>query len=122
MTGCTNLLRGRRSEFDKCKYWVRSESDKTLEEYKHNVKPSGIFYAKEITPENLQKLIINNVFMFDEHLITLYTKADLNANKGDLVEYNGDMWIINTCQKQIIHKHSQFMKSNITASYIQLKK
>ena len=119
--GSTNLLLGRRGNFEHCKYWVRDEDDEDLSEYVHNHQPSGQFWAEEITPEDLRKLIVNNVFMFDESLITLYSRATLKLKKGDLVQFEDKIWIVQSCQTKRYHNNNQFMKRPSTMSYIQLK-
>ena len=120
--GCTDLLLGRRGDFEKCQYWVRDESDESLNEYTHNHKPSGIFYAKEITAEDLHKLVINGVFMFNESLITIYANGSLKLKNGDLIKFRDEIWIVQTCQPKRVQKNVQFMKRPSVKSYIQLKR
>lgn len=122
MVGSTNLLLGRRGNFERCKYWVRDEDDEDLSQYTYENEPSGIFYAEEVTSEDLRKMVVNGVFMFDESLITLQTKGSVILKKGDLVEYEEDIWIVQTSQVKKVHKNEQFMKRPSTTTYIQLKK
>lgn len=120
--GCADLLLGRRGDFERCKYWVRNEDDEDLSQYLYEIEPDGIFYAEEITPEDLRKLTINGIFMFDESLITIYTNGSISLKKGDLVEFRGDIWVVQSCQTKRVQKNLQFMKRPSTKSYIQLKK
>ncbi len=122
MGGCTDLLLGRRGDFEKCKYWIVNDKDIDLEEFTHNTNPSGIFYAEEVSPENLRKMIINGVFMFDESLITIYTNGTITLKTGDLVLFRGDIWRVQDCQTRRVQKNLQFMKRPSMKSYIQLKK
>ena len=55
--GCIDIYQSRRTEHDKCYYWKIDEEDLDLEEYTHNNKYDGRFYAKEISPRMLQKLV-----------------------------------------------------------------
>ncbi len=120
--GCTNLLLGRRGDFERCKYWVRNEEDEDLSEYTHKKEPSGIFYAKEITAKDLRKLVIDGVFMFDETLTTIYANGDLDLKKGDLIEFEDDIWQVVSCQSKPINKNRQFMKRPAKTNYIQIKR
>lgn len=118
--GCINFLIGHRGEFERCKYWNRDEDDNNLAEYTYQ-KENGTFWAKEVSPEDLRKLVINGLFMFDETLITLYTKSDCRLKKGDIVEHDGSKWIVQSCQQRTRNKYQQFMKTKVTDTYIQLK-
>ena len=120
--GCVDLLLGRRGDFEKCKYWVRNEDDEDLSQYTYESAPDGTFYAEEVSTEDLRKMTINGIFMFDESLITIYTNGSISLKKGDLVGYRGDVWIVQSCQSKRIQKNLQFMKRASTKSYIQLKK
>ncbi len=122
MIGSTDLLLGRRGHFNKCVYWIRDEDDEDLTEYTYNNEPSGYFYADEITSEDKRKLTINGVFMFDESLITLQTNGAISLKKGDIVKYNEDIWIVQSCQTKKMYKNEQFMKRASSVTYIQIKR
>lgn len=122
MVGTTDLLMGRRGDFDKCKYWVVDDSNLNLEEYTHNNTPSGIFYAEETTAKERRKLVVNNSFVFDEELVTIKTKSQITLKEDDLVEYEDEIWIVKSYQTRKINKNEQFMKRPCKIAYIQLKK
>lgn len=122
MNGCTDLLFGRREEFEKCKYWIRDEESKDLSEYNYKDEPNGYFYAKEVTAEDFRKTQINGVFLFDESSTTLFTTSNVKLKKGDLVGYNGDIWIVQDAQIKKKSKNRQFMTRPGTSVYIQIKK
>lgn len=122
MSGYTDLLVGRRELHERCKFWVRDDEEKELSEYVYNTTPSGWFYAKEITSEDLRKTQLNGVFMFDESLTTIYTTSGLNIKKGDLIEYMGEIWFAQSVQKKRINKNRQFMSRPSFECYIQIKK
>lgn len=119
--GCINLQTGNRGHFERCKYWVRDEN-RDLSEYTYNDNPSGIFYAEEVTAKDLRKLVINGTFMFDESLITLQSKGQISLKKGDLVEFENEIWIVDSCQYKKVNKNNQFMNNPARITYIQLKK
>lgn len=122
MDGCTNLLMGRRGHFDKCKYWVCDERNPDLSEYTYEHSPKGIFYAEETTAKERKKLVISNSFMFDEELITIKTKSQVTMKKGDLIEYEEELWIVQSFQTLKINKNNEFMRHPSTISYIQIKR
>lgn len=120
--GCIDLLLGRRGDFEKCKYWIRDEDDEDLSQYVYEVSPTGSFYGTEVSPEDLRKMIVNNVFMFDESLVTIYTNGYIDLKKGDLVEFRDEIWIVQSCQSRRVRKSIQFMKNPSKRTYIQLKR
>ena len=120
--GTIDLQLGRRGHFERCKYWVRDENNYDLSEYTYNETPSGFFYAEEVTAKDIKKLVINGIFMFDESLITIQTKGQINLKQGDLVEFENEIWIVQSCQQKKFNRNNQFMKRPSTTSYIQLKK
>lgn len=122
MDGSTNLLLGRRGQFNRCEYWIRDEDDEDLSQYTYENESSGVFYAEEVTSEDLRKMIVNGVFMFDESLITLQTKGSVSLKKGDLVRYDDDIWIVQSSQVKKTHKNEQFMRRPSTSTYVQIKR
>lgn len=119
--GCSSFL-GRRGLFDKCYYWERNESNVNLNEYTHNTKPSGMFYAREVNAESKSKMVVNNLFMFDNNTITIYTTASIDLKKGDLVKFRGKIWICGDCQFKNISGNTQFMNRANRECYISLKR
>lgn len=120
--GTIDTQLGRRGHFERCKYWVRDESDYDLSEYTYKQEPNGIFYAEEVTAKDIKKLVINGVFMFDESLITIQTKGQISLKQGDLIEFEGEMWIVQSCQQKKFNRNNQFMKRPSVITYIQIKK
>lgn len=120
MDGCVDL--GFRTEFDVCKYWVCDETNVDWQEYTYNNQPTGKFNAEETTAKERKKLIINNSFMFNEDLITLKTKSQISIKKGDLVEYEGEIWIVESSQSRKVTKSNQFLTKPPVITYIQLKR
>lgn len=120
--GCNSLLLGRRGDFDKCFYWVRDENNEDLSQYEHKKEPDGIFWAEEITAEEKRKLIVGSGFMFDENLITIRTKGQISLKEGDIVNFEGEDWIVKNCQQRKYSKTQQFMNTPQKISYIQLKR
>ena len=119
--GTINTQLGRRGHFERCRYWVRDEENYDLSEYTYE-NASGFFYAEEVTAKDIKKLVINGTFMFDESLITIQTKGQLSLKQGDLVEFEGEMWIAQSVQQKKFNRNNQFMKNPSLITYIQLKK
>ena len=122
MDGSTNLMMGRRGDFDKCNYRVVDNDNLDLSEYTHKTTPNGYFYSEEVTAQEKRKLVINNSFMFDEDLVTIKTKSQISLKEGDLVEYEEEIWMVKSCQAKKVSKNEQFMKRPCKVTYIQLKK
>lgn len=120
--GCIDLLLGRRGDFEKCKYWIRDEDDEDLSQYVYETLPTGNFWAMEVSSEDLRKMVVNGVFMFDESLITIYTNGFIDLKKGDLVKFRDEVWIVQSCQSKRVRKSVQFMNHPPKRTYIQLKR
>ena len=120
--GCSNLILGRRGQFEKCNYWLRDESIKDLSVYKYQIKPKGRFYANQITPMNEDKAQLNNAFLYDTSAITLYTRNYVKLKKGDIVEFKGELWMVINCQYKETTKNQQFMSRPSIESYIQIRR
>ena len=120
--GCSNIMLGRRGLFERCKYWVRDESVKDLSIYKHEKKPSGVFYANQVSQMNLDSKELNNVFMVDENSITLITKGFVSLKKGDIVEFKDKLWFVLNVQYAEINKNQQFMNRPSFETYIAIKR
>lgn len=119
--GYTDLRLGRRGHFDKCKYWVRNDEYKDLSEYKLE-NPSGTFYAERVNARTLQKMAVNNSFLFDETLETIKTLSYVNIESGNLVEFDGELYIAQNVQEIYVCKNEQYMKHSAKETYIQLKR
>lgn len=121
MSGCIDIYTSRRTEHNKCCYWKRLEETYDMEEYSHSNECDGVFYAKEISPQTLQKQIVGGMFMFDESTISLVTHDAVNIAQGDLVKYDDQYWNVLNVQKIRVKKQSQFLKNTSYKTYIQLK-
>ena len=119
--GYTDLRLGRRGHFDRCKYWVRNDEYKDLSEYKLE-KPSGIFYAERVNAKTLQKMAVNNSFLFDESLETIKTRSAIEINAGDIVEFDEEVYIVQNVQEIYVCKNEQFMRRSAKEIYIQMKR
>ena len=122
MIGCINEYSSRRDNFDLCTYWNRDNDDYDLTELTHSVKPSGKFYAKEISPYTYRKQEISGSFLFDEATITIETNDVVDIKSGDIVKYDEEFWHVLDVQKKEIHKHKQFINVKYATTYLRLKR
>lgn len=96
-----DIFQSRRNYNELCRWWSRSEDDA----YSDNTLimkrvPTGTFMAKEVSPEQIQDVVIANSFMFEKNSITLKSPDNLIGIKcDDLVEYQDEMWIVSNVQK-----------------------
>lgn len=113
-----DLFTSRRECFEKCMYWHRNPNeDIDNDELVMSRKPSGIFYAKEITPHTVTNNIVAGSFMFDSSSIVLKTYDSITDIKNNcLVKYQDEVWIVEDVQKQHIrNKNSEFAKEKDTS-------
>ena len=118
--GYTDLRLGRRGHFIKCKCWNRDDEYKDISEYILQEQPL-IFYAERVNAQTLQKMPVNNSFLFDENAVTLKTNANIIIDVGDLVEYEEKHYVVSSVQILEVVKNQQFMKRASKETYIQLK-
>lgn len=96
-----DLFQSRRNYNEPCKWWSRNESD----DYESDVLimkriPSGLFMAKEVSPEMERDNPIANAWLLHRTGVTIKTPDDLTGISGqDLVWYEGEKWIVNSFQK-----------------------
>jgi len=115
--GTVDLFHSRRTMFAECKYWIRDErtSIGNASEWILKNTPSGTFWAREISPQYNQQNQVHNVFMLDKNMITLESDDDLSEiSRGCVVLYNGHPWMVDSVQRQIHRKESEF---NVDVDY-----
>lgn len=120
-----DIYHSRRGHFKSCTYWLRDESDRIgdLTTWVLKTTPSGIFYAKETTPITNQANQTNNVFIYDKNMVSLETYDDINdIKRGCVVLYNGTAWFVDSVQKKIIIKESEFQNVDKALWVINLRK
>lgn len=109
--GNIDLFHSRRTNYNRCEYWVRDERDSsgTPEQWVLMKQSSGHFYAKPVSPKSNQMDVINGVWAFDDNHITLETDDDIvDVVRGCIVKYDDLLWLVETVQKQVHHKESEF--------------
>lgn len=96
-----DIFQSRRNYNEPCRWWSRSDDDQySDDELIMRRVPTGTFMAKEVSAEQIQDVVIANAFMFEKNTITLKTPDNLDGIKNhDLVEYQGEKWVIENVQK-----------------------
>ena len=117
-----DIYRTRRDYFARCYWWSRDDKSKEIEEIVMERKPSGKFYAKEVSPLTNQKQVIGGAFQFSNDAITLKTEDNARRIKAnDIVEYSGKYDLVMSVHVERIRKQSEFSKQVSNVIYIQLK-
>ena len=109
--GSVDLFHSRRANYARCQYWSRNENDTLLlSEWVINNKPEGIFYAKPVSIKSNEMNVLVGVFALDDDHITLETDDDVIINRGYVIKYNNDLWLVQNVQKIIHQKETEFSK------------
>lgn len=116
-----DLNTSRRTLHNKCRYWKVKTKNKDKSEIVYEQKPDGMFYAKEISAFSKDNQIVGDVFMFNSKTITIMTTDKVDINTNDVVEFNGNLWIVVNIQKRRKLKQAQFLKHTSEETYMQLK-
>ena len=122
-----DLAQSRRSYNELCRYWTRNEDEKyTADELVYKRIPSGSFWAKEVAPEQLRNNVIGGAFMYDSSHITIKSPDNCEKLKNeDLVEFQGEFWIVVSVQKSKAKLSNTMYASDRNCShywYIELRK
>lgn len=109
--GNVDIYHSRRTNYEECLYWVRDERQSVgdLSQWILKNVPSGKFYAREVNPLYNQENAVVNSMMFDKNTISLETDDDVDdITRGCVVMYNGKPWIVDSVQRVLHRKESQF--------------
>lgn len=109
-----DIYHSRRINFSKCIYWLRDERDSIASSNKWiaNNKPSGTFYARQISPYSKNINQVSGVMMFDRNNIAIETDDDIkDITVNAIIKYRGEIWIVENIQAEPHQKESQFSKS-----------
>lgn len=117
-----NLDNSRRSYNIKCKWWASDIKWSDLQKLGHNIKPSGIFYAREQQPSNKTEQFDADLIKIDLQTTTIETQDDVYGISHEcLVEYCGAIWIIDNVQSKMINKRSEFDKRPARITWMVLR-
>ena len=123
--GRVDLFHSRRTNYLDCKYWVRDERDSrgNPSQWVLMNQPSGIFHAKLVSPFSNQRNITAGVWSTDSNHVTLETDDEVSDIKsGCIVEFDSQLWLVESVQGQIHNKESEFSKHLDYKYFIALKK
>ena len=118
-----DLYRTRRGNFYRCVYWERNVAGALdNEQLIHNVKPTGVFYAKISSSKSKDMTDIAGVFRVGTEGINIETEDIVNLNKDDLVLFKNNVWIVGRVNSDPIQRNSQFSCRESNKTYIELNK
>ena len=111
-----------------CKWWSKKQNqDVDDDELIYKRVPTGHFWAKEVSAEATSDNVIGGVFMTERTTVTIKSPDNLSGiEEGkDLVEYQGEYWLVVSCQKSKQRLQKTFFASNKNCShywYLELRK
>lgn len=123
--GTVDIYHSRRTNYEECEYWIRDERNKKAlaTDWVMKNSPSGTFFAKEVSPKTNRMNQSANVWAYDRDEITLETDDDVNfIKRGCIVKYDDELWIVDTNQRQIHRKESEFDKEKHYRYIISMRK
>lgn len=113
----------RRTYNCRCRYWkVDDDNYKDLSKLLHKKKASGIFFAKESVETRKEETEDAGITEIDYQHATIESVDDLSdlAHK-DLVEYLGQLWVVESIQFKIINKTTEFYNRPIKIWWVNLR-
>ena len=111
--GRVDLFHSRRANYDRCEYWIRDERNAsgTPSQWVLNNVPSGHFWAKPVSVKSSQMNVVNGVWALDDHRMALETDDDIDdISRGSVVRFGGELWLVESTQREIHHKESEFSR------------
>ena len=85
----------RRSYNERCKWWRMDSDNPDFEVLKHNIAPSGIFFARQIADTNDADNQDNGIVFIETLTTTIETQDDISKMKPkDMVFYDNQLWIV----------------------------
>lgn len=115
-----DLRQSRRTHHLFCRWWKRNEDDQyTPDELIYKRVPTGRFWAEEVSPVQDRDNIVGGVFNFDSMHVTLESPDDCSMLESkDLVEYQGEKWIVVSVQRSKARVNSTiFLKEKYCPHY-----
>lgn len=104
-----NLNNSRRSYNIRCKWWMSDVKWSNLQKLSHENKPAGIFYAREHQPSNKLENFDGDMVKIDIQNTVIETQDNVEGiNHECLVEYNGQLWIVDNVQSKMQNKRSRY--------------
>lgn len=104
-----NLNNSRRSYNIRCKWWMSDVKWSNLQKLSHENKPAGIFYAREHQPSNKLENFDGDMVKVDIQNTVIETQDNVEGiNHECLVEYNGQLWIVDNVQSKMQNKRSRY--------------
>lgn len=117
-----NLNNSRRSYNIRCRWWKIKLFSGNLQKLIHDNKPEGIFYAREHQPANNTRQFDSDLVKIDTQNTVIETQDNVIGIDTDyLVEYNGELWIIDSVQSQMQNKRSQYNVKPSRITWISLR-
>ena len=117
-----NLDNSRRSYNIKCKWWKSNIKASDLQKLGHNIKPEGIFYAREQQPSNKTEQFDSDIVKVDLQTTVIETQDNVKGISHEcLVQYDGQIWIIDNVQSKMINKRSEFDRRPARITWMTLR-
>lgn len=111
--GRIDLFHSRRVNYSKCAFWVRDERNQSgsPQQWVLYNQPSGHFYAKPVSVKSNQMNVVNGVWALDSNHIAIETTDNVpDISRGCLVQYASELWLVESVQKNIYQRESEFCK------------
>lgn len=107
-----------RTSYETCKWWKRQTAinnrngEDKLEVVCHNILPEGEFKVEETSPISTTQNNVGDI-QIQRRTVTLSTVAEIpDLKQGDLVEYQGRIWKIQSIAKTEFWARSYYAKKN----------
>lgn len=114
---------GRRTYNCRCRYWKVNKSDtRNLQNLIHEKKADGVFFAKEAEETKKSETEDSGVVEIDYQNAVIESVDDLSKLKHKyIVEYLGQLWIVEGIQFKIINKTTEFYSRPIKIWWVNLR-
>ena len=112
----------RHSYSSRCRYWKVNNDDRNWQNLVHQKKADGVFFAKESEETRKSETEDAGIVEVDYQYATIESADDLsNLSHKDIVEYLGQLWIVESIQFKIINKTTEYYQRPIKVWWVNLR-
>lgn len=113
----------RRSYNSRCRYWKVDKNDtRNLQNLVRENKADGVFFAREAEETHRTEVEESGILEIDHQVAVIESPDDLSKlEHKDLVEYLGQIWIVDNIQSKIINKTTEYYTRSVKIWWVTLR-
>lgn len=112
----------RRTYNCRCRFWKVKSDNREWQNLVHKQKANGVFFAKESQETRKDEIEEAGIVEVDYQYATIESTDDLSElEHKDIVEYLGQLWIVENIQFKIVNKTTEYYTRPIKVWWVNLR-